>query len=195
MSRVLEIVSRENDKWLDLAQKCFQLNRDDAHEIVQGMYLKLHNYVKDVDKIMYNDTEVNSFYIYKVMHNLWRSTYHKTQTTGRTPKSKLETVSLEGIDLEYTETEYYEAFESRFSDIQSRVDSVVDTWYWYDRKIYKLHNEPNNETGKPMSMRAISKATNISLSSVFNTLKGCRERLKAELQDDYNKYKLELQDG
>ena len=88
MSRVLEVVSRENDKWLDLAQKCFQLNRDDAHEIVQGMYLKLHNYVKDVDKIMYNDTEVNSFYIYKVMHNLWRSTYHKTQTTGRTPKNK-----------------------------------------------------------------------------------------------------------
>lgn len=195
MSKVLEVVSRENDKWLELAQNCFQLNRDDAHEIVQGMYLKLHTYVKDVDKIMYNDNEVNSFYIYRCMHNLWRSTYHKTQTTGRTPKNKLETVSLDGLDFEHSDSEYYEAFQSVFPDIQSRINKIVDGWYWYDRKIYKLHNEPNTNTGEPMSMRAISKATNISLSSVFNTLKGCREKLQAELQDDYNKYKLELQDG
>ena len=41
-----------------------------VEDFVQEMYLRLNKYVKNPDKIMYNETEVNKFYVYITIKNL-----------------------------------------------------------------------------------------------------------------------------
>ena len=42
-----------------------------VEDFVQEMYLRLNKYVKNPDKIMYNETEVNKFYVYITIKNLY----------------------------------------------------------------------------------------------------------------------------
>ena len=53
--RTIEVLAKRHDEWMKMARS-FKVSEDDAKELVQEMYLRLDKYVKDVDKIMYNET-------------------------------------------------------------------------------------------------------------------------------------------
>ena len=56
--------------------KAFKISEDnDANELVQEMYLRMHDYTKDVKRIMYNEKEINTFYIYITLRNLYYSKF------------------------------------------------------------------------------------------------------------------------
>ncbi len=61
-SNILEILSKRHLDWIKMA-KSFKLNNNDANELVQEMYLRMYDYTKDVNRIMYNKKEINTFYI------------------------------------------------------------------------------------------------------------------------------------
>jgi predicted DNA-binding protein YlxM (UPF0122 family) len=65
----------------------------------------------------------------------------------------------------------------------NKIDSVIEDWYWYDKKLTKLYLNTD------MSMRDISKETKISLSSIFNTLTNAKEKIRKESKEEYKKYK------
>ena len=44
--------------------------KDVADDLVQDMYLKVHSAIDNVNRIMYNDTEPNKYYVYISLHNL-----------------------------------------------------------------------------------------------------------------------------
>ena len=67
--------------------------------------------------------------------------------------------------------------------LYDKIDSIIDKWYWYDKKLTKLYLNTN------MSMRDISKETKISLSSIFNTLTNAKEKIREESKEEYKKYK------
>jgi DNA-directed RNA polymerase specialized sigma subunit len=67
--------------------------------------------------------------------------------------------------------------------LYNKIDSVIEDWYWYDKKLTKLYLNTN------MSMRDISKETKISLSSIFNTLTNAKEKIRKESEEEYKKYK------
>jgi len=221
MRTVLEVLAPRHKEWVYMATS-FGVNKSDGEELVSGMYLKLHDYVKDVERIMYSESEVNTFYVYKTIQNLFKSGYHTNGRTGGMLRGKFVRLSpgffeaespkdAVDTDSEYTYLQATEMFrdikksvvtaskevdstclESReeseamfdsvFGNIIEDVDCIVDTWYWYDRKLFRLYFDDG------MSMRAIAKATNISLKSVFLTLKACKLRLREELQGDYDKW-------
>jgi predicted DNA-binding protein YlxM (UPF0122 family) len=58
----------------------------------------------------------------------------------------------------------------------------MDNWHWYDSMLFKVYKEGN------ASMRDIAKDSGISLTSIFNTLKNCKERLKEEVGEDYTDF-------
>lgn len=217
---VLEVLAERNDEWIYMAQS-FGLSKDDANETVQGMYLKMHAYVKDVDKIMYNETEVNTFYVYRTLQNLFKSRYHSTGKKSGVAGAKevpcgdlfdswnvndddndtqrVESDTVKAISRYYVESsetidqserlkESMYMFDSLFGVIDEDVKGIVDKWYWYDRKLFRLYYDNN------MSMRQISKATGISLKSVFNSLKIAKSKLRDELQEDYDNYKKSLEE-
>lgn len=51
----------------------------------------------------------------------------------------------------------------------------IDTWYWYDRKLYLL-------VKSGYSMRKIARETGIGFNSIYNTIKNCEQKIK-----DYEK--------
>ena len=59
----------------------------------------------------------------------------------------------------------------------------MDSWYWYDRKMFELYYRTD------MSMRDISSETNITLSSIFNTLSNVKAQIRQKLEEDYKEYK------
>jgi DNA-directed RNA polymerase specialized sigma24 family protein len=75
---VIDLVAEKHDDWIHMARS-FGCSEDDANELVQEMYLRIHRYVESPEKIMYNETEVNTFYIYVTLRNLFLSNFHLTR--------------------------------------------------------------------------------------------------------------------
>ena len=74
--------------------------------------------------------------------------------------------------------EKHEALER----LHQRINEEMDNWHWYDAMLFKVYKEGN------ASMRDIAKDSGISLTSIFNTLKNCKERLKDEVGEDFEDY-------
>ena len=186
---ILNILSKRHKEWVKMA-KSFNLSDNDANEIVQEMYLRLYNYTKSVDKIMYNKEEVNTFYIYITLRNLF---YSKFTNYGKSKNKKL--ILFSDIDEDKFNSlinqmvddnqEYDDNIKKKINleQLCDKIDSIIEDWYWYDKKLTKLYFNTK------MSMRDISKETKISLSSIFNTLTNAKEKIRNQTKEEYKKYK------
>lgn len=237
--RTIEVLAKRHDEWVKMAMS-FGLQMGDARELTQEMYIRMDKYKPNVKEIMYNETEVNTFYVYTALSNLFHTGYHETGRSWRSKKTKVSYNSpLLDIEFNYDIEDFfmfsecpecYEAFikknqklkveasdvydteenreleysmtmfESLFGNLKEDVKGIVSKWYWYDRKLFRLHFpmifddlDNDGEPKKPMSMRKIAKETGISLKSVFNSLKAAKMRIREEFQEDYNKYKKSLE--
>ena len=77
LMRVIDLLAQKHNDWIHMA-KSFKINDDQANEIVQEMYIRLNDYVKDVNKILYKDNEINTFYVYVTMRNIYYSNFYNT---------------------------------------------------------------------------------------------------------------------
>ena len=185
-SKILEILSKRHLDWIKMA-KSFKLNNNDANELVQEMYLRMYDYTKDVNRIMYNEKEINTFYIYITLRNLYYSkcnSYKKKKITvfSDVDEEKYNyimnsiTFNADEVNTNYNKKVNLEA-------LYNKIDDIIEDWYWYDKKLTKLYLNTD------MSMRDISKETKISLSSIFNTLTNAKEKIRKESKEEYKKYK------
>jgi len=171
--------------------KSFGLSDDDANEIVQEMYIRVHDYTRDIKKIMYNEKEVNTFYIYITLRNLYYSNFAKYGKSIKTKKIYLFT-EMDENKFNKLFNNYYEDYElytqgvnkkKNLDKLHDKIEKTIDSWYWYDKKLTKLYFNSG------MSMRDLSKATKISLSSIFNTLTNAKEKIRESTKEEYRKYK------
>jgi DNA-directed RNA polymerase specialized sigma24 family protein len=186
-SKILDILAKRHTEWVKMA-KAFKISEDKANELVQDMYLRMHDYTKDVKRIMYNEKEINTFYIYITLRNLYYSKFTSY-------KKKNKTILFSDIDdenfkhiinkMSYDIDEFEDNYKKKVNleALYNKIDSVIEDWYWYDKKLTKLYLNTD------MSMRDISKETKISLSSIFNTLTNAKEKIRKESKKEYKKYK------
>ena len=207
--RTIEVLAERDDEWLKMAMS-FGLEKDDARELTQEMYIRMDKYKKDVNEIMYNETQVNTFYVYTTLSNLFYTKCSKSKREKEIVVFNSPLLDAEfnyDLDEENHKSEFMKKsekikvqksesfedsynkylFDSLFGNIKEDIDKVVSTWYWYEAKLFRLH------FNKGMSMRKIAKETGISLKSVFNTLKASKLKLREYFQEDYNKYKKSLE--
>jgi DNA-directed RNA polymerase specialized sigma24 family protein len=77
MVSVLGIIASQHQKWINIVRSFGMFNYPE--DIVQNMYLKIHKWNGKYDaSIMYNETEINEYFIFKVLRNLFLD-YHKTK--------------------------------------------------------------------------------------------------------------------
>jgi len=169
--RIIDLLAEKDADWINMA-KSFGVSDEDARELVQEMYLRLHRYVDEPEKIMYNETEVNTFYVYVTLRNIYLTGLKKIPLYGYLDDNVLK--AYEELNIEK---------EVAFDKILSRIRSEVDEWYWYDKKLWQIHFD------KQKSMRSISNETTISLSSIFNTLKRCKNTIRDMFNEDVEDYK------
>ena len=81
-----------------------------VEDFMQEMYLRLNKYVKNPEKIMYNETDVNKFYVYVTIKNLYND-YLKE-------RSKHHMVRLDDIEVN---------FESCRNNIRSTIKKTRST--------------------------------------------------------------------
>lgn len=165
------MLAQKHNDWINMA-KSFGVSDDDARELVQEMYLRLHKYVDDPERIMYNDDEVNTFYVYVTLRNIYLSGSRKISLYGTLDDHVL--LAYEDADIEK---------ELAFEKIVKGIRDEVEKWYWYDKKLWEIHFDNQK------SMRSISTDTTISLSSIFNTLKRCKIKIRDMFNEDVEDYK------
>ncbi len=191
-SKILDILAKRHTDWIKMA-KAFKIDEDKANELVQEMYIRMHDYTKDVKRIMYNETEINTFYIYVTLRNLYYSKFTNYNNKNKkiilfsdyknTHDHKIFYDVLNRLSYDFEEqTESYKK-KINLEALYNKIDSVIEDWYWYDKKLTKLYLNTD------MSMRDISKETKISLSSIFNTLTNAKEKIRKESKEEYKKYK------
>jgi RNA polymerase sigma factor (sigma-70 family) len=140
-----------------------------AEDIVQETYIKLIR-LNQIDKVVPNDINRGLMWL------SLRSVY-----IDHLRGIKSERVGLENVKelmQEESELDKYESLE----EIHRRIESEIDKWHWYDQKLFRIYKDEL----KPM--RQIAKETDISLTSIFHTIKGCKEKLREALGEDYEDF-------
>jgi DNA-directed RNA polymerase specialized sigma24 family protein len=191
LMRVIDLLAQKNDDWIRMA-KSFKITDDQANEIVQEMYLRINDYVKDAKKIMFDDKQVNTFYVYITLRNIYYSNFYNT---GKNIKNRKVIYFSEIVDNDDArklakymiedpeEAQYNIDKKIKLDNLIDKIEEEIDTWYWYDKKMTKLYMNTK------MSMRDISKETKISLSSIFNTLTNAKEKIREISEKEYREYK------
>jgi hypothetical protein len=95
-------------------------------------------------------------------------------------KSKVNKVSFDDQWTFFDDSNIEE--QEAYNDICLLIDEEIENWNWYDRKLFKLYRDND------FSMRDIAKETNISLISIFHSIKNYKEILKDKFQQDYQNY-------
>ena len=69
-----------------------------------------------------------------------------------------------------------------FNKLCQLIDNEVESWEWYNKKLFKLYRDSN------LSIRGIAQETNISWVSIFNSLKNAKNKIKNKFQEDWDDY-------
>lgn len=165
----LNQVAQHHKEWIKIINSFGEY--DYAEDIVQETYIALYKYA-DATKIIDASGNVRKGYVFFTLKSLYFQFYNK--------KMKVNKVS---IDEQFTlfddsNLEEHEAY----NNICLLVDEEIKNWHWYDEKLFKLYRDSD------MSMRDIAKETNISLISIFNSIKNYKEILNTKFSKDYQDY-------
>jgi len=148
----------------------FGADRDSAQDLVQDMYLRMYKYVENPERIMYNEDEVNTYFVFVVLRNLYISS-QKAMTFSE----------LEELEGEMDEPTY--EMEMAHNNLIDELWEEVDSWHWYDTKLFKLYHNTN------MTIKKISEETKISERSIWNTLDNGRKRIQTNRKEAYQAWK------
>ena len=176
---MLELLSKNHSTWIAMGLS-IGIPKHLVEDFVHELYLRFNKYIKDVKKIMYNETEVNKFYVYVTLKNLWTD-YSKA-------KGKHKIIRLDDYEVTYEivdgESENYNyAKHSAEEKIINKIKSEVENWeHWYDRKLFKIYYETD------ISMRKLAKETNISVTSILNSCKNYKEMIQSKFGEDFEDY-------
>ena len=164
------------------------IRNDLVEDFIHEMYLKLNKYISDPQKIMYNETEPNKFYVYITIKNLWND-YLKA-------KSKHRMVSIDELEENNENHKTYlpliddanDTYHKRNKDyaqqiILDNIQQEVNGWdRWYDQKLFKIYYETD------ISMRKLAKDSHISVTSIFNSCKNYKQIINSKFNEDYQDY-------
>jgi DNA-directed RNA polymerase specialized sigma24 family protein len=162
-------VAQYHNDWIKVIQTFGEY--DYAEDIVQESYIALWKYA-DADKLLDSTGEVRKGYMYFTLRSLFYQYYNK--------KKKINKVSFDGCWELFDDSNLEE--HKAYNDICMLIDEEIKNWDWYDRKLFKLYRDTD------LSMRDIAKETNISLISIFNSIKNYKIILKEKFENDYQEY-------
>ena len=163
MNTHLEILSKHDNDWRRILHsfgKC-----DHVDDIVQEFYLKVYN--NKVTKVITNG-KPNKVYCWVILRHLYFDHF----------KARREHIDIDTL-RNVVEEDHMELKEN-WEKIYDTEESVKKSFHWFDKMLWELY------TTTPLSMRDIEKQSKISLKTIFNTLKHCREQINEQLWQEEN---------
>lgn len=187
MSDVLEILSKHHQQWITYARAFVG---DLANDIVQDFYLKVYQN----DRFIV-DGKVNKYYCYLAIKSI-SIDYHRTKIQ-----------SIEFQDREQKNDNHEDEYIA-MDILFEKIHQEMETWHDYDKKLFEIYmysglslRDISNGV-KPKKIdrirlfsekRFITEASllrgsSVSVSSMFTTIKGCKDKLKEKLGEDFEDY-------
>ena len=156
VQRTMILVAKKHKIWIRIV-KSFGCNHTIAEDIVQEMYIKIHHRLKDNLNIMYNENEVNYYYVYRTLQTLFYDL-----------KRKEKNITLINIDDVNIETAILDVdYIKQYDKIQAELSKM----FWYDRKVFEVINEGE-------SIAEFSRKSHIHYYSLYNTYNKVKDKLK-----------------
>ena len=164
MAEWLIHIAKYHNEWVRLVRSWGE--QDYAEDLVQETYLKLLKYTTE-EKIV-KDGEVNKAYVWFALRSVFISYVNE--------KNRVSKISID-FDLtdENTDTEKEDAYRR----LLDKIEEEKDSWHWYDKLLLDTY------VYRDVSMRELAEGSNISLTSIFNTIKNCKQRIKDTIEEDY----------
>jgi DNA-directed RNA polymerase specialized sigma24 family protein len=156
----IEAIFKKHNDWVDIVQT-FGCNKETAEDLVQEMYIKIQLKINNGLDISFGDEDINHIYVFKTLRTLFLDL-----------KRKEKNIYFES-DLVLDEVESDFSIDN-FDEVYDQVKGELKKMYWYDRKIFDLI-----DNGK--SIAELSRDTNISYYSLYNTYRKVIEKLKQNL--------------
>lgn len=156
---ILEKLFKKHKTWCQIVES-FGCNPDTAEDVVSEMYVKIGRLVQGGKDITYGD-DVNHFYIFRTLTTIFLDYKRKESKTGLIGIDELEIQIEDSEDVEY---------EKKYEKV---LEALLEL-YWYDRKVYEII-----ENGESIS--ELSRKTNISYYSLYNTYRKVKKHLKSKL--------------
>lgn len=150
----MKLVAVKNDDWIRIAIS-FGLNKQTAEDLVQEMYIKIFLKLKDGTDIMYDNNEINYYYIFNTLRWLFLDLKRKHKNIY---KISIDNLQIEAYDVNYDET-------------VKKVQEALSNMYWYDRKVFEIIN--NGESVAEFSRKSL-----IEYYELYNTHKKVKNKLK-----------------
>jgi|13_taG_2_1085334.scaffolds.fasta_scaffold06447_5 DNA-directed RNA polymerase specialized sigma24 family protein len=160
---LVEIAYNKHKDWIKIV-KSFGCNSSVAEDIVQEMYIQLHLDVQKGLDLWYGE-EVNTYYCYKVLRGIYLNIYKK--------EAKQIKMYLEDIN-ELKQAEELGIDEVEYAKRKGKIDDILNQMFWYDRKVFEIC-----ASGK--SVAKLSRDTNISYYSLYNTYTNAKKFIKDQL--------------
>tara|TARA_B110000977_G_scaffold122225_1_gene157057 strand:+ start:1030 stop:1491 length:462 start_codon:yes stop_codon:yes gene_type:complete len=148
------LIAAKHNEWLEIVLS-FGCQRETAEDIVQEMYYKIHLKLQKGLDIMYNDKEINYYYVFKTLQTLFFDLKRKGKNITIVP---LDDLQIPISDVNYTET-------------YDKVKKELSRMYWYDRKVFEVINGGE-------SIADFSRNSNIYYYSLYHTYKKVKKKLK-----------------
>ena len=150
----MKLVAVKNDDWIRIAIS-FGLNKQTAEDLVQEMYIKIFLKLKDGTDIMYDNNEINYYYIFNTLRWLFLDLKRKHKNIY---KISIDNLQIEAYDVNYDET-------------VKKVQEALSNMYWYDRQVFEIIN--NGESVAEFSRKSL-----IEYYELYNTHKKVKNKLK-----------------
>jgi len=156
----IELIYKHHDEWVGIATALGSKNPED---VVQESYFRLLKY-GDPNKFIRND-KVHRGYIFN-------DEYKKSKKMPKDDNQK----SFKQINDNNIEK------EKAFWKLCQKMDKHLDSFHWYDKKIFEIYRDSG------MSIRKMAKETQISWVNIFHTLKKVKTEMREKFGEDWLDY-------
>ena len=205
-------VQKQHKRWVAIVKSFGAENI--AEDIVQDVYIRLLE--RATKEKVFPNGKLNSGYIFFTIRNTYLDHYRKHR--GCTDKNRFKFVHFEDYDnidgymlndawqpssmlrkkrlykekilmrmwkAGQNDLNQNKLMEAKHQLIIDKVKKEIKTWHWYDQMLF--HEYVN--TGK--SIVTLATESKISRSSIFQTLKNCKQRIKNVIAEDWEDFRNE----
>ncbi len=149
---------KKHQQWCEIVES-FGCNPDTAEDIVMEMYIRIKRKVDEGVDIMFSETQVNYYYIFKTLNSMYLDLRKKEKR----------------VQLEDLEDKHFKMDDKiDYDEVYDLVQEELKEFHWYDQEVYRLI-----EGG--MSIMALSNKTKIGYHSLRNTYNKVKNRIKNKL--------------
>ena len=165
----LEILNEHYDEWVAMVRSFGE--KMYCEDLVQETYIKIQQAGAQNRAVI--DGKANKSFMYIALRNNYINLSKQ--------RAKVRKQQIEDFNMPSRNNAPDDMFIAN-DILEKKIEAVMDQWHWYDKGMFLL------VINGPDSMRKISRETTISLSSISNTMKKCKKRLRDELGEDIEDY-------